>query len=105
MCLTKGFCVGSKSITNRALILAALASKQRPVKLKGVLQSDDTGHMIKALKSFGVEIEAIGETELDVKLGSDGFSAPGNAEEFHEVFVGIIFRFTKSCYDKLWLLR
>eukprot|EP00924_Labyrinthula_sp_SR-Ha-C_P013968 maker-scaffold_5-snap-gene-19.1-mRNA-1 protein AED:0.02 eAED:0.02 QI:121/1/1/1/1/1/3/153/482 len=45
---------GSKSITNRALILAAISPF--PVTLKGVLHSDDTRHMTKALTSLGVEI-------------------------------------------------
>lgn len=43
---------GSKSITNRALVLAALATQ--PSTLQGVLRSRDTNLMIAALESFGV---------------------------------------------------
>jgi 3-phosphoshikimate 1-carboxyvinyltransferase len=49
---------GSKSLTNRALILAALGS--RPVTLTGALFSEDTEIMARALRAlgFGVEEEA-----------------------------------------------
>lgn len=47
--------LGSKSITNRALILAS-GSKRRVV-LKNVLISDDTLHMMKGLSELGVKIE------------------------------------------------
>jgi 3-phosphoshikimate 1-carboxyvinyltransferase len=45
---------GSKSITNRALILAALAEGE--VTLKGALWSEDTQIMAEALKKLGFEI-------------------------------------------------
>ncbi|MGL5089170.1 MAG: 3-phosphoshikimate 1-carboxyvinyltransferase [Cetobacterium sp.] len=45
---------GSKSITNRALILSALSGKN--VILKNILLSDDTKYMIKALKSLSNNI-------------------------------------------------
>ena len=45
---------GSKSITNRALILAALAEAE--VTLKGALWSEDTQIMTEALRKLGVEI-------------------------------------------------
>ena len=46
---------GSKSLSNRYLILAALGSK--PVVLKGLLHSRDTELMMSALKIFGVRFE------------------------------------------------
>ena len=46
---------GSKSVTNRALVLSALASS--PSTLRRGLRSRDTDLMIKALSSLGVEIE------------------------------------------------
>lgn len=46
---------GSKSITNRALVCAALANGKST--LRGVLDSDDTQVMIEAWKSLGVELE------------------------------------------------
>ena len=45
---------GSKSITNRALICAALSEKK--TKLTGVLDSEDTQVMIDALRSLGLQI-------------------------------------------------
>lgn len=46
---------GSKSLSNRALLLAALANGKSV--LKGILESDDTKVMHDALVSFGVKIE------------------------------------------------
>ena len=45
---------GSKSITNRALILSALAEGKSI--LENVLISDDTIYMIEALKKLGFKI-------------------------------------------------
>jgi 3-phosphoshikimate 1-carboxyvinyltransferase len=47
---------GSKSITNRALVLAALCSRSRPVQLSGCLRSEDTEVMIAALGKLGCEV-------------------------------------------------
>jgi 3-phosphoshikimate 1-carboxyvinyltransferase len=44
---------GSKSITNRALVLAALASHDGECVLNGVLRSEDTEVMVAALRSLG----------------------------------------------------
>lgn len=48
---------GSKSITNRALILAALA--ERPSSITGALRSRDTDLMIEALRNLGTDIVEI----------------------------------------------
>src|SRR5947209_4124612 len=45
---------GSKSITNRALILAALAGGE--TTLRGALWSEDTQIMVEALRQLGFEI-------------------------------------------------
>lgn len=45
---------GSKSLTNRALIVAALAKGES--KLTGVLDSDDTQVMLESLKRLGLEV-------------------------------------------------
>ena len=47
---------GSKSISNRALLLAALAPQ--PTALTGLLDADDTRVMIAALRALGVAIDA-----------------------------------------------
>jgi len=46
---------GSKSISNRTLLLAALA--KGVTEVKALLASDDTGHMLEALKKLGVKWE------------------------------------------------
>jgi len=48
---------GSKSLTNRKLVLAALADS--PSTLTAPLHSDDSARMIDALRTLGVEIEEI----------------------------------------------
>jgi 3-phosphoshikimate 1-carboxyvinyltransferase len=49
---------GSKSITNRALVLAALASNEDGCQLCGVLRCEDTEVMIEALRALGFGVEA-----------------------------------------------
>lgn len=46
---------GSKSITNRELVLSALASG--PSRLRAPLHSQDSGNMVEALRSLGTSIE------------------------------------------------
>ncbi len=48
---------GSKSLTNRELVLAALADA--PSTLHEPLHSDDSAHMIQALRALGVQIEPV----------------------------------------------
>ena len=55
---------GSKSITNRVLLIAGLAKGRS--RLTGVLASDDTRHMATALRAMGVTIADIDATTLDV---------------------------------------
>ena len=55
---------GSKSIANRALLIAALADK--PVVLKNLLRSDDTARMLEALNALGVEVEEVTPTQVVV---------------------------------------
>jgi 3-phosphoshikimate 1-carboxyvinyltransferase len=49
---------GSKSITNRALVLAALSSAARPQRLVGCLRSEDTEVMIESLRRLGYQVNA-----------------------------------------------
>ena len=49
---------GSKSITNRALVLAALASRSGPCVLTGALRSEDTEVMLDCLTKLGFVVEA-----------------------------------------------
>ncbi|MFB8387856.1 3-phosphoshikimate 1-carboxyvinyltransferase [Microbacterium sp. NPDC055910] len=48
---------GSKSLTNRELILAAIADS--PSRLTAPLHSEDSAHMIEALRVLGVHIEHV----------------------------------------------
>ncbi|HLV64495.1 MAG TPA: 3-phosphoshikimate 1-carboxyvinyltransferase [Polyangiaceae bacterium] len=65
---------GSKSITNRALVLAALADGQ--TRLEGVLHSDDTLHMRRALEALGVSVRDEGPTTWVVEGGRARLRAP-----------------------------
>ena len=63
----------SKSITNRALLLAAL-SEGKSV-LKGVLFSDDSRVFMEALKTLGYEID-VNEKEAKVTIVGHGTQIP-----------------------------
>src|SRR5580698_11339390 len=83
---------GSKSITNRALILAALADGE--VILKGALWSEDTQIMVECLVELGFLVNVA--QDLDelcnrtiMVMGTDGLVPPGGTEsEPLELFVG-----------------
>jgi len=55
---------GSKSISNRVLLLAALADGSTEVR--DLLHSDDTERMLDALRTLGVRIDALGENAYRV---------------------------------------
>jgi 3-phosphoshikimate 1-carboxyvinyltransferase len=65
---------GSKSITNRALVLAALAEGES--RLEGVLHSDDTRHMRAGLEALGIRIDDDGPTTLVVHGGRSRLRPP-----------------------------
>lgn len=67
---------GSKSLTNRALLISALA--QGVTELHNPLASDDTKHMVAALRALGCAIE---QTEAGYRVtGVDGaFNLPTTA--------------------------
>ncbi|WOH37948.1 3-phosphoshikimate 1-carboxyvinyltransferase [Thalassotalea fonticola] len=77
------FLPGSKSLSNRALLIAALA--KGTTKITNLLVSDDIRHMLNALKSLGIEytLSDCG-TECTV-VGNNGFF---NTEEPLELFLG-----------------
>ena len=83
---------GSKSITNRALILAALAEGE--VTLEGALWSEDTQVMVEALQKLGYSIEVQpdpGEAaNRTIHVAGLGQAIPsgGTEEEPLELFVG-----------------
>src|ERR1039457_1863323 len=83
---------GSKSITNRALILAALADGE--VILKGALWSEDTQIMVDCLRELGFMVNVASEPDeicnrTITVYGTSGAVPPGGTEaEPLDLFVG-----------------
>ena len=73
---------GSKSITNRALLAAALSGGE--VKLNGVLFSDDSRYFLSSLQSLGFPVE-IREGQKQVMVAGCGGRIPRRSGE---VYVG-----------------
>ncbi|HVZ29267.1 MAG TPA: 3-phosphoshikimate 1-carboxyvinyltransferase [Asticcacaulis sp.] len=69
---------GSKSITNRVLLIAALAHGKS--QISGALKSDDTTYMARALGQLGVSVTDTGDTDFGVE--STGTLAPSQAPLF-----------------------
>jgi 3-phosphoshikimate 1-carboxyvinyltransferase len=70
---------GSKSISNRTLLLAALANGT--TEIRDLLVSDDTDRMLEALEKLGVKLEKLSETDWRVH-GCGGDFPNKNAELF-----------------------
>ena len=62
---------GSKSISNRVLLLAALS--KGTTEIRELLASDDTDRMLEALKTLGVSVEHIGDRNYHVVGVPNGF--------------------------------
>lgn len=62
---------GSKSITNRALLLATLADGES--RLEGALFSDDSRHFLKCVQDLGFETNV---SEADTKVSVTGLGGP-----------------------------
>ena len=73
---------GSKSITNRAVLLAALADGRS--ELSGALFSEDTRYMIEALRALGVGVET---DEAAARIAVDGCGGRWPATQA-DLFVG-----------------
>ena len=74
---------GSKSLSNRALLLAALA--KGTTKITNLLESDDTRHMLTALKQLGIKYTLSDDRTECIVVGNGG---PVNSENFEELFLG-----------------
>ena len=70
---------GSKSISNRVLLLAALA--QGTTTVRDLLHSDDTERMLDALRTLGVGVEPLGDNAYRV-TGCGGNFPNKNAKLF-----------------------
>ena len=63
---------GSKSISNRVLLLAALSEGETTVR--DLLKSDDTDRMLEGLQKLGVRIESLGGNDYKVEGCGGNFS-------------------------------
>ncbi|WP_428945730.1 3-phosphoshikimate 1-carboxyvinyltransferase [Pantoea sp. FN060301] len=74
---------GSKSVSNRALLLAAMA--QGTTRLTNLLDSDDVRHMLNALQALGVHYTLSADRTVCEVTGQGG---PLHAEQALELFLG-----------------
>jgi len=74
---------GSKSLSNRILLLAALS--QGTTQIDNLLDSDDVHHMLQALSQLGVSYELNAERNQCTVIGVDGPLARGQNET---IFLG-----------------
>lgn len=81
---------GSKSITNRALVCAALADA--PSTLTGALDSDDTRVMIEALRKLGFSLD-VAENGTRISVVGGGGVIPSRAAELYVANSGTTVRF------------
>jgi hypothetical protein len=75
---------GSKSLSNRCLLLAALS--EGTTRVDNLLESDDIRYMLEALDKLGVPVERVDETSVIVTGQGGPINAP--SEEICELFLG-----------------
>jgi len=63
---------GSKSISNRTLLLAALSNGS--TQIRGCLASDDTDRMLEALQSLGLDVKNMGENNFEMTGNGGSFT-------------------------------
>ena len=81
---------GSKSITNRALLLATLA--EGTSVLKGVLFSDDSRHFLKCIQTLGFDTE-VNEEKKIVSVVGQGGRVPSTSTDLYVGSAGTAARF------------
>ncbi len=74
---------GSKSLSNRALLLASLA--EGTTKITNLLESDDTRHMLNALKQLGIDYELSDDKTECTVVGNAGAIC---CQDQQELFLG-----------------
>jgi 3-phosphoshikimate 1-carboxyvinyltransferase len=87
---------GSKSITNRALVLAALAGRGAGCEVRGILRSEDTEVMIAALRRLGFNVRLTAdppEWHAHVAGAADGPAIPAAAADLFVANSGTTMRF------------
>lgn len=82
---------GSKSQTNRALVLAALATPQGTSTIGGALRSRDTDLMISALRTLGFDIECVDTVDGELRVG--GALSPAAGARVDCGLAGTVLRF------------
>ncbi|HEX5164902.1 MAG TPA: 3-phosphoshikimate 1-carboxyvinyltransferase, partial [Thermomicrobiales bacterium] len=81
---------GSKSYTNRALPIAALADGLSTIS--GALDSDDTRYMVDALSQLGIQVEA-DWTTAEIRVSGQGGIVPAERAELYLGNSGTSMRF------------
>jgi 3-phosphoshikimate 1-carboxyvinyltransferase len=81
---------GSKSLTNRALVAAALADGTSTIS--GALQADDTEAMISCLRAFGIDVDARWPAE-EVRVVGGGGAPPASTADLDARSSGTTARF------------
>ena len=95
---------GSKSITNRALMLAALANGE--TLLKGALFSDDSRHFLQCLKDLGFDV-VVDEPAHTVRVTGLGGRIPKETAAINVGSAGTAARFLTAmlgCAKGVWHL-
>ena len=75
--------IGSKSLSNRALLIASLA--KGTTKITNLLDSDDTRYMLDALKLLGIEYTLSDDRETCIIKGNGGVI---NSSSTKEIYLG-----------------
>ncbi len=96
---------GSKSISNRALLMAAFAEGRS--RLTGFLDADDTKHAVFCLKALGFKIEHVSHDVIEVE-GQSG-RVPHSEAKLYLGAAGTVARFlpgllSASISDGQWIL-
>ena len=81
-CLGEVTLPGSKSIANRALLMAALVS-HGSTELTNMLRSDDTERMLEALRALGVEIDVDSAEATTMRITGCGGNWPVQPSELY----------------------
>ena len=84
---------GSKSLTNRALVIGALADGDST--LRGVLDSDDTRHMVTALGRLGIRVDW-DRSQQTIAIGGRGGAIPASGADLFGGNAGTAVRFLTS---------
>jgi 3-phosphoshikimate 1-carboxyvinyltransferase len=85
---------GSKSITNRALVLAALSDPGAGSELHNVLDSEDTQVMIEALRALGFRVQCdLTQAMVHVRRGNYASPIPAREADLYVANSGTSMRF------------